>query len=293
VETLSKKKMSTKAKIQLTVFLIIYTTVGLLNAKLMTASPSEALKNIANRWIVQFGPANAWYYRINPMTVIMSFVVIIVILAFARSVHKEFSLIPNRKQAFAESLMDFLYEIVESSVPNEKYARTVFKISMTLFIYIAFSNLIGGFIPGISADVSIAENGARTVKFVLFSDTWFPPTGDLNTNLTYAVMVFIISQYFAIKTKGVKGWLKGFLEPVAFMLPMNIVGELARPFSHGMRLFGNITGGGILVLVISYLVKYMFLPPFLWAYFGIFSGLIQAFVFSTLAIAYMSSQIEG
>jgi len=289
----SKKKMSTKAKVQLLVFLIVYVAIGLWNAKLMTASPSEALKNIANRWIVQFGPGNAWYYQINPMTVIMSFIVILIIIAFAKSVHKEFSLIPGRKQAFAESLMDFIYDIVESSVPNEKYARTVFKIAMTLFIYIAVSNLIGGFIPGISADVSIAENGLRTVKFTIFNDTWFPPTGDLNTNLTYAVMVFIVSQYFGIKTKGIKGWLKSFLEPVAFMLPMNIVGELAKPLSHAMRLFGNVTGGGILVLVISYLVKYMFLPPILWGYFGIFSGLIQAFVFSTLAIAYMASSIEA
>jgi len=290
---LSKKKMSTKAKMQLLLFLVVYIIIGLWNAKLMTAPPSEALKNIANRWIVQFGPEKVWYYRINPMTVIMSFVVIAIIIAFARSVNKEYSLIPGRKQAFTESLMDFLYEIVESSIPNEKYARTVFKVAMTLFIYIAVSNLIGGFIPGISADVAVAQDGTRTVSFVLFNDTWFPPTGDLNTNLTYAVMVFIISQFFAIKTKGVKGWLKGFLEPVAFMLPMNIVGELAKPLSHAMRLFGNITGGGILVLVISYLVKYMFLPPFLWGYFGIFSGLIQAFVFSTLAIAYMSSSIEG
>ncbi|MEJ5258078.1 MAG: F0F1 ATP synthase subunit A [Fervidobacterium sp.] len=289
---MTKRKMSKKAKIQLIVFLIVYTVIGIINARTMTASPKEALSNVTNRWVVQFGPENVWYYRINPATVIMSLVVITILVAFARSVYKEFSIIPGRKQAFAESLLEFMYDMVQSSIPNEKYARTVFKISMTLFLYIALSNLIGGFVPGISPNVSILADGTRSVKFVFFNDTWPAPTGDLNTNVTYAVMVFIMSQYFAIKTKGVKGWLKGFLEPIAFMLPMNIVGELAKPLSHSMRLFGNITGGGILVLVVSYFLKYMFLPPFLWGYFGIFSGLIQAFVFSTLAVAYMASQIE-
>ncbi|MCX7653280.1 MAG: F0F1 ATP synthase subunit A [Fervidobacterium sp.] len=288
--------MSNKAKIQLIIFLLAYFVVGILNVKLggLPPTPAEALKNVANRWIV--GPSSGpWYTRINPMTIIMSWVVIGLIIWFARSVNKDYSIVPSKKQSFAESLMEFVYDIVQSSIPDERYARITFKLAMTLFIYIAVSNLIGGFIPGISVDVSktILENGevVRNVKFILFSDTWFPPTADLNTNLTYAVMVFIISQYFGIKVKGIKAWLKGFLEPVPILLPMNIIGELAKPVSHSLRLFGNITGGGILVLTLSYFVKYMFLPPFLWGYFGIFSGLIQAFVFSTLTIAYISSQV--
>lgn len=293
---MAKKKMSTKAKIQLFVFLAVYVVVGVLNVKLggLPPTPSEALKNVANRWIV--GPSSGpWYTRINPMTVIMSWVIIGLIIWFAKLVNKEYSIVPSNKQSFAESLMEFVYDIVQSSIPDERYAKITFKLAMTLFIYIAVANLIGGFIPGISVDVSknIVENGevVRNVKFILFSDTWFPPTADLNTNLTYAVMVFLISQYFGIKVKGIKAWLKGFLEPVPILLPMNIIGELAKPVSHSLRLFGNITGGGILVLTLSYFVKYMFLPPFLWGYFGIFSGLIQAFVFSTLTIAYISSQV--
>ncbi|MEN3043117.1 MAG: F0F1 ATP synthase subunit A [Fervidobacterium sp.] len=288
--------MSNKAKIQLIIFLLVYIAVGVLNVKLggLPPTPAEALKNVANRWIL--GPSSGpWYTRINPMTIIMSWIVIGLIIWFARSVNKDYSIIPSKKQSLAESLMEFVYDIVQSSIPDERYARITFKLAMTLFIYIAVSNLIGGFIPGISVDVSktILENGevVRKVKFILFSDTWFPPTADLNTNLTYAVMVFIISQYFGIRVKGIKAWLKGFLEPVPILLPMNIIGELAKPVSHSLRLFGNITGGGILVLTLSYFVKYMFLPPFLWGYFGIFSGLIQAFVFSTLTIAYISSQV--
>lgn len=292
-----KRKMSTKAKVQLLIFLVVYVTVGMLNIKLggLPPTPGDALKNVANRWIV--GPSTgAWYQRINPMTIFMSFVIIGIIIWFAKQVNKDYSIVPTKKQSFAESIMEFIYDIVQSSIPDEKYANITFKIATTLFIYIAVSNLIGGFIPGISVDVSktITDGGEviRNVKFVLFSDTWIPPTSDLNTNLTYAVMVFVISQYFGIKSKGIKEWFKGFLEPVPFLLPMNIIGELAKPVSHSLRLFGNITGGGILGLTLSYFVKYLFLPPFLWGYFGIFSGLIQAFVFSTLTVAYISSQVS-
>ncbi|HCI28866.1 MAG TPA: F0F1 ATP synthase subunit A [Fervidobacterium sp.] len=287
-----RRRISKKTKIQLTVFLIVYVTIGIINVQYLPKSPSDILGNVANRWIVGTGP---WYLRINPMTIIMSLVVLAVIIWFAISVHKEYSLIPTRKQAFAESLMDFVYDIVQSSIPDERFARSTFMIATTLFLYIVVSNLLGGVIPGISVDVTktLAENGEiiRNVKFILFSDTWFAPTADLNTNLTYALMVLVISHYFGIKAKGFKAWLKSFIEPVPFLLPLNIIGELAKPISHSMRLFGNITGGGVLVLALSYFVKYMFLPPVLWGYFGIFSGLIQAFVFSTLTVAYISAQV--
>lgn len=289
-----KKRLSAKLKVQLIAFLAIYVVVGVVNAKFLPKDPREVIGNVANRWIV--GPEGVWYLRFNPATVIMSLVVVTVLLSFARSVYKDFSIVPSKKQAFAESLMEFVYDIVQSSIPDERFARPTFVIAMTLFLYIAVANLVGGFIPGVSVTVEkfVSETGeiVRQVKFSILSDLFPAPTSDLNTNLTYAVMVFLISQFFGIKAKGVKEWAKGFLEPSPIMLPMNIIGELAKPISHSLRLFGNITGGGILILALSYFVKYMFLPPFLWAYFGIFAGLIQAFVFATLAIAYVSAQVS-
>jgi F-type H+-transporting ATPase subunit a len=76
------------------------------------------------------------------------------------------------------------------------------------------------------------------------------------------------------------------------MFPMNLVGEISKPISHSLRLFGNIYGGGILVLILSYMVKYLILPVVLWGFFGMFIGLIQAMVFSMLTIAYIAGQIE-
>jgi len=106
------------------------------------------------------------------MTIIMSLVVIAIIVLFARAVHKEYSLVPNRKQAFAESVMDFVYDIVQSSIPDERFAKSTFKIATTLFLYIAVANLLGGFVPGISVDVTktIGANGEiiRNAKFYAF-----------------------------------------------------------------------------------------------------------------------------
>ena len=183
--------------------------------------------------------------------------------------------------------MDFMYEVVESVIDDPKFVKPTFMIATTLFIYISIANVIGGAIPGIN--VSVVDGH---VKFTLFQDTWFSPTADLNTNLTYALMVFVISHAFAIKAKGFGGWLKSWMEPTPIMLPMNIIGELAKPISHYLRLFGNIGGGAILTFMLSYLVKYLFMPVVFWGYFGMFVGLVQALVFSMLAVAYISEKIS-
>ena len=76
------------------------------------------------------------------------------------------------------------------------------------------------------------------------------------------------------------------------MLPLNIVSELANVVSISFRLFGNIMGGAIIILVVSYLSYSLVLPPFLNAFFGLFVGTIQAFVFTMLTTVYISLQVK-
>jgi len=80
--------------------------------------------------------------------------------------------------------------------------------------------------------------------------------------------------------------------PNAIMAPLNVVGELGKAISHPFRLFGNIFGGFVIVVVISHLIMHIGLPPFLNGFFGIFIGLVQAFVFAMLALAYTAVQIR-
>jgi len=72
------------------------------------------------------------------------------------------------------------------------------------------------------------------------------------------------------------------------MAPLNIIGELAKVISISFRLFGNIMGGAIIIIVVSHMVYNLVLPPFLNAFFGLFVGTIQAFVFTMLTITYIA-----
>jgi len=71
-------------------------------------------------------------------------------------------------------------------------------------------------------------------------------TADLSVPLTWAIMVTLIIWYNNIKNLGLKGWLKGFTEPIVVMTPMNIISEIAQPVSMAFRHFGNIAGGGVI-----------------------------------------------
>ncbi len=273
--------MNKKDKVFLIVLFVVFLIAWYFNAKTLP-SAEEAFKLLGHRWVVEIIGL-----QFNMATIIMSVAITVLIIWFAVSVKKEFGLVPSKKQSIVEWLFESFYEMVEDTVPDQRFVKPTFVIATTLFIYIWVSNMIGS-VPGISF---VGLEDGRLLQISLFSDTWQSPTADLNTNLTYALMVFFISHVFAIKAKGFKAWLKSWFEPNPIMLPMNVIGELAKPLSHSLRLFGNIAGGAILVFIFSYLVKYFLLPVFLWGFFGMFVGTIQALVFAILAIAYISAQL--
>jgi F-type H+-transporting ATPase subunit a len=76
------------------------------------------------------------------------------------------------------------------------------------------------------------------------------------------------------------------------MAPLNIIGELAKVVSISFRLYGNILGGSIIILIVSHLIYGVILPPVLTCFFGLFVGSIQAFVFTMLTVVYISVQVK-
>jgi F-type H+-transporting ATPase subunit a len=117
-----------------------------------------------------------------------------------------------------------------------------------------------------------------------------PPTADLNTTMGLSLMTFILIHFMGVKSKGLGGYLKGFLDPMPFLLPLNILGELATPISLSFRLFGNIVGGLIIMtLVYQALGNFAVLvPAVLHAYFDMFAGLLQSFIFAMLTMVFVS-----
>lgn len=136
-----------------------------------------------------------------------------------------------------------------------------------------------------------------------------PPTADFNMTFTWALMTFFMIQYNSLKYKGLKGYLKSFFQPIAFMFPMNIISELSVPVSISFRHFGNIASGLIITNLVytvlawcslkipiigSYIPIFQVgLPALLSVYFDLFSAFIQAFILISLTMAYVASAKEN
>ncbi len=120
------------------------------------------------------------------------------------------------------------------------------------------------------------------------------PTAD--TNLTYALALLVIVGVwiYGIREKGLKGYLKHFLEPFPILLPLNIIEELIKPVTLALRLFGNIFAGGIMLSLIGLIPIYLlWAPNVIWKLFDMFIGGIQAFIFALLTVLYFGMAGAG
>jgi F-type H+-transporting ATPase subunit a len=121
-----------------------------------------------------------------------------------------------------------------------------------------------------------------------------PPASDINYVLALALFVFICYHAAGVWRRGAWGHTKQVVKGhVAFMAPINIVEEIAKPISLSLRLFGNMFAGGILVGLIALFPWYIqWAPNAIWKTFDLFVGLIQAFIFALLTILYFSQSME-
>ena len=212
-------------------------------------------------------------FSFDIVAIIMSWIVIIVLVVVAlilrRGLGQDIEEKPSRTQAILESLIDLLKGQLTSSFSSDRLARELFPFVSTIFMFVLVSNWL--------SVIPYCES----------------PTKDLNVTLSLALLVFVMSQLLAVRMRGGIRYLKGFLEPYPFMLPLNIVSEIAKPISHSFRLFGNTFGGAILVTVVSAKFAPVLVPAALNAFYGLFVGAIQAFVFAILTVAYINVAVES
>ena len=195
----------------------------------------------------------------------MLLLVDIVLLAGAIFVAKTSGFIPGKWQLLWEGIYEFFDDLVADSLGKE---RTNFlPYIATIFLFILVCNLLG-VIPGLSE-----------------------PTRNLNVPLGMGIIANVVVHFMMIKVHGAWGYMKGYAEPMAFLTPLNVIGEASKVVSISFRLFGNILGGAIICVVISNLTKFIVFPMFLSGFFGIFIGVIQAFVFTMLSLSYLSAGI--
>ncbi|GIP40936.1 ATP synthase subunit a [Paenibacillus sp. J31TS4] len=227
--------------------------------------------------------------------IIVSFVVVFVL---ARLAVRNLSVDnPSRMQNFMEWVIEFVQNLVASTMDLKK-GRPYIALGITLIMFILVSNLLGlpfAIVTGHQEEVTLlgypvvseatisaahGEHGAEVVW-------WKSPTADLSVTFGLAIMVFVLTNFLGL-TRNTKHYLKHFVEPYPIFLPLNIIEQLAKPLTLGLRLFANIFAGEVLIATI--VMAGWFGIPLLaaWQGFSIFVGAIQAFLFTILTMVYIA-----
>ncbi len=211
------------------------------------------------------------YFTIGPFeinqSIVTTWVVMAIMIALSFVMTRRFSWLPQGTQNLAEMLVEGLTGFVVF-IMGEKGRKFVPYVG-TLIGFILLSNLAGVW------------------SFNLLR----PATADVNITLALGIISFVLIQYQAIRSNGLIGYLKGFAAPFILFVPMNVIGELAKPLSLGFRLFGNMLAGLVIVGLI-YQVAPILIPVPMHIYFDMFSGILQTLVFSLLTMVFISMAMD-
>jgi F-type H+-transporting ATPase subunit a len=116
-----------------------------------------------------------------------------------------------------------------------------------------------------------------------------PPTGHIETPAALALIVFFSVHFYGVKVRGGGQYLRHYLEPNPFLLPLNVLSELTRIFSLMIRLFGNMMSHEFVIAIVVFLAGLLVPIPFL--LLGILIGIIQAYIFTVLATVYIAAAV--
>ncbi|MDO5422097.1 MAG: F0F1 ATP synthase subunit A [Eubacteriales bacterium] len=195
-------------------------------------------------------------------------IVMLVILVFAVAANRKIRHAEERPGGF-QNIVELIVEMLDKMVYSSmgKYAKKYLNYIGTLFIFIFISNISGLF-------------GLR------------PPTADYGVTLPLGVMSFLIIQYNNIRHNKF-GAVTDLFKPIPLLFPINLIGEIAVPFSLSLRLFGNVLSGTVMMsLIYSLLSKFAIgWPGFLHIYFDLFSGAIQTYVFCMLTMVFVTQKL--
>ena len=175
--------------------------------------------------------------------------------------------VPSGLQNFFEPIVAGIEGMIEETMGH--HGKAYFPLIATIAFFILTSNLIA-LIPG-----------------------FYPPTANLNTNAAMALTVFAMTHIIGVKEHGL-AYFKHFCGPVVWlaplMVPIELIGHLARPLSLTLRLFGNMYGHEIVLMIFFTLVP--ILVPLPMMLMGVMVAFIQTFVFMLLAMIYIAGSLE-
>ncbi|ART78260.1 F0F1 ATP synthase subunit A [Sutcliffiella horikoshii] len=222
------------------------------------------------------------------MTIITALIVFLIAILCTRTL----ALRPTGAQNFMEWLVDFAKGIINSTMDWQTGGRFL-SLALTILMYVFVANMLG--LP-----FAIILGDEHTLW-------WKSPTADPVITLSLAAMVVALTHYYGIKMKGFKEYGKDFFKPMAFLFPLKIIEEFANTLTLGLRLYGNIFAGEILLGLLAglavngYQMGFMsgiigtvvaIIPMLAWQAFSIFVGTIQAFIFTMLTMVYMAHKVS-
>ncbi|MCP4149414.1 MAG: F0F1 ATP synthase subunit A [bacterium] len=227
------------------------------------------LVNTIFRWVLntlgfEIGPK----VDVVPQHIIFAFLATTIIIVLFKMSVKKLSIFPGKGQNALEMLYKFFQGLAEDFMGRE--GRQFVPVLATLGLFIAVSNLMG-LMPEMSA-----------------------PTSNLNVTAGCAIFIFIYYHAYGVKKHGFVGYLKTFMGPEWWLawlfFPIEIVSHFSRPLSLAMRLFGNIFGEDLVIIIIAGLVP--FVAPLPMMALATFCSLLQAFIFVILSTIYLAGAMS-
>ena len=196
-----------------------------------------------------------------------AWLVMVILIAISFLASRSVKMVPGGVQNLMESVVAGIDGLLEDTMGKE--GKAYFPLIATFALFILVSNLIA-LIPG-----------------------FYPPTANLNTNAALALTVFVMTHVIGFKKHGI-AYLKHFMGPILWLAPLifiiEVIGHIARPLSLSLRLFGNMYGHEIVLMIFIGLVPFLLPVPMM--LMGVLVAFIQTFVFSLLAMIYIAGALE-
>jgi F-type H+-transporting ATPase subunit a len=213
-------------------------------------------------------------YEIHGQVLITSWIVLGIIFLLSFLGNRQLKPTPDGFQNFTELVTEFIRDLAKTQIGEEDYLKWVPFLG-TIFLFIFVSNWSGALLPWRLIELPNGELAA--------------PTNDINTTVALSLLTSMSYFYAGIRKKGL-GYFKRYVQPAAFLLPINILEDFTKPLSLSFRLFGNILADELVVGVLVALVPLIVPIPIM--LLGVFTSAIQALVFATLAGAYIGEALE-
>jgi len=204
-------------------------------------------------------------------TIFITWIIMAVLIILTLVLTRKMSVLkPKKPQIVVEMLAGTVINICKDSI-GEHYKAYVPYIG-TLLLYLGLANIVAvfNFIPGVHI---------------------YPPTKDINVTAPLAIISILVVIYSGFRRKGFVGWAKSLADPMPLMIPFKLMEYGTKPLSLCLRLFGNIVAGFMIMELLLAFIPILGSP--FSAYFDLFDGILQAYIFIYLTSIYIGEAVEG